>query len=151
MPHQQTLLTSMAATLLALAADGFPGSAAAQVSPGVAEAPRVTGVVQNDVQSLIAGTHLRLVDGMTPTGSVNDSTALNHMQLFLKPSASRASALQSLTASQHDPKSQQFHQWITPAQFGNSFGVADQDVEAVRSWLLQEGFTVNGIYPNRSL
>jgi hypothetical protein len=40
---------------------------------------------------------------------------MNHMQLILRRSALRTSALESLIAAQHDPASSKFHQWVTPA------------------------------------
>ena len=75
---------------------------------------------------------------------------MNHLQLILRPSAQRQAALTNLVAQQHDPKSAQFHQWLTPAQFGDSFGVADSDIAAVTTWLRSQGFTVNNVYPNKT-
>ncbi|GLQ48495.1 sedolisin-B [Dyella lipolytica] len=114
-----------------------------------AEAPRVTQTVDNRVVSALGNTHLSLLDQMKPTGSVADSTPMNHMQLVLQRSSLRASALESLIAAQHNPASSKFHKWVTPAEFGATFGVADSDIAAATSWLVSQGFTVHGVYPNK--
>ena len=46
------------------------------------------------------------------------------------------------------PKSPNFHKWMTAAEFGRNFGVADADIQAITAWLQSHGFTVNGVYPN---
>jgi subtilase family serine protease len=83
-------------------------------------------------------------------GNLDDATPMAHMQLVLQPSAARKSALEKLVSAQHDPTSPTFHKWITPEQYGNSFGVTDADVSAVTGWLSSQGFAVNAIYPNKS-
>ena len=113
-----------------------------------AEMPRVTKTIDNRIVSTIQQSHLTLVAKLTPAGNVADSTPMNHMQLVLKRSALREAALDSLIAAQHDPKSPKFHRWLTPQQYGKTFGVADADIAAAKSWLVSQGFTVNGVYPN---
>jgi len=147
------LFRSVAATVVVLPAFifalGFSAPSAAQNLPASTETSRVTQAVDNNVRSLIIDTHLRLLDKMQSRGAVSDSTPMSHMQLMLKPSAARAAALASLITAQHDPKSPNFHQWVTPKEFGISYGITDRDIEAVKSWLIGEGFTVNGVYPNK--
>ncbi|HEX7325677.1 MAG TPA: S53 family peptidase [Rhodanobacteraceae bacterium] len=111
---------------------------------------RVTQAVNNLVVSQVPDTHLSMLDNVAPTGTVSDSTPMNHMQLILRPSARRVAELAALIVAQHNPASPKFHQWLTPREFGAAFGVAGADIAAVQSWLMSEGFTVNGVYPNQS-
>lgn len=113
------------------------------------EAPRVTQAVNNNVLSALSQTHLGLLANATPAGRVDDALPMNHMQLILRRSASRESALQALITAQHDPNSSKFHQWLTPEEFGTAFGATDADIAAVKSWLAAQGFTVHGVYPNK--
>ncbi|WP_266183866.1 S53 family peptidase [Dyella humicola] len=145
-----------AAVVLALA--GLPGIAAAQSSTSqnaaladinTAEAPRVTQTINNKVVSPLQRSHVAAVDSVKPTQSVADSLLMNHMHLVLQRSALRQSALDALIAAQHDPSSPKFHQWVTPDQFGEKFGVSDADIVAATSWLQSQGFKVNGVYPNK--
>jgi subtilase family serine protease len=124
-------------------------SSAALAGIDTTEAPRVTQTVDNSVVSALSNTHLSLINNATLTGAVDDALPMNHMQLILQRSSLRSSALESLIAAQHDPSSSKFHQWVTPTEFGDTFGVADADINAVRSWLTSQGFTVNAVYPNK--
>src|SRR5580658_2376588 len=74
-------------------------------------------------------------------GRVADSFALDHMLLQLKRSAESETALANYIQQLHDSTSPNFHQWLTPAQFAQSWGVAQQDVATVRAWLESHGFT----------
>jgi len=130
---------------IALAASSNPALAGLNTT----EAPRVTQAVDNRVVSALSNSHLSFLDSMTPTNAVADSTPMNHMLLVLQRSATRQSALEALIAAQHDPSSSKFHQWVTPEEFGATFGVADSDIAAVTAWLVSQGFTVHGVYPNK--
>ncbi|MBV8070314.1 MAG: hypothetical protein JO270_10450, partial [Acidobacteriaceae bacterium] len=43
------------------------------------------------------------------------------------------------------------HHWITAQEFGERFGIAKSDLDAVTSWLHSHGFTVHGVYPNLAI
>lgn len=122
---------------------------AALAGINTAEAPRVTAVVNANAISAVANTHVARLAKAKVTGAVNDDMPMPHMQLILKPSALRSKALTTLVNAQHNPSSSKFHQWITPAEFGDTFGVADADISTVKSWLTSQGFTVNAVYPNK--
>jgi subtilase family serine protease len=117
---------------------------------GTSEAPRATQTINNQLAFPVAKSHLKFIEKTAPTKPLADSFKMNHLQLVLKPSAARQAALASLIADQHNPKSPRFNQWLTPAQFGESYGVMDSDIAAVTSWLQAQGFTVNNVYPNKS-
>jgi len=53
--------------------------------------------------------------------------------------------LEGLT--QHN--SANFHQWLTPAQVGESYGLTDSDLKRIEFWLMSHGIRVNYVYPNR--
>jgi subtilase family serine protease len=81
-------------------------------------------------------------------GRVADEFPMNHMLLQLKRSPEREAALQSYLAELHDSTSPNFHNWLTPEQFAESFGVARADVNVVSGWLTARGFKVNGVQPS---
>ncbi|MBE1162173.1 protease pro-enzyme activation domain-containing protein [Dyella acidiphila] len=141
---------SIAAALATLPSTAL-ASASSNALSGIdtSEAPRVTQTVDSRVVSALGNTHLSLLDTVSPTGAVSDSTPMNHMQLVLQRSAKREAALQSLISAQHDPSSGKFHQWVTPQQFGQTFGVSDADIAAAAAWLTSQGFKVNGVLPNK--
>ncbi|MGA8408118.1 MAG: protease pro-enzyme activation domain-containing protein [Candidatus Acidiferrales bacterium] len=78
-------------------------------------------------------------------GPVSDDFALDHLLLQLKRSPASETALQQYIAQLHDRNSPNYHKWLTPDQFAESFGVAKSDVIAVSQWLESHGFKVNGV------
>ena len=66
----------------------------------------------------------------------------------MQRSSEQEQALQQTIDQLHDPKSPNFHKWLTPAQFGQSYGAAQQDIDTVTAWLRTHGFVVNSVYPN---
>ena len=84
-------------------------------------------------------------------GAVADGFPMVHVLLQLRRSPEQESALQRFLGEVQDPASPNFHKWLTPEQFGQDFGVAQQDVDAIERWLQSHGFTVNLVYPNRMM
>ncbi len=93
------------------------------------------------------------------SGRVAHSAALGHlpgevqltgMSLILKPTAAQSAALKQLLADQQNPASSSYHQWLTPAQYGARFGLADEDLAVLTNWLQARGFTVDSVAPSRN-
>jgi subtilase family serine protease len=82
------------------------------------------------------------------SGAVADTLAMDHMLLQLQRSSAQEQAAQIFVRQLHDPQSPNFHKWITAAQYAQSFGLAQQDIDTVTAWLQSHGFTVNAVYPN---
>jgi subtilase family serine protease len=77
-------------------------------------------------------------------GAVSPDFAMNHMLLQLKRSPQKEAALKQYIDELQDPKSPNFHKWLTPDQFAAQYGVAQADVDTVSAWLEKQGFKVNG-------
>src|SRR4029077_133125 len=84
-------------------------------------------------------------------GAVADGFPMIHVLLQLRRSPEQESALQRYLDEVQDSTSPNFHKWLTPEQFGQDFGAAQQDVDAITRWLQSHGFTVNLVYPNRMM
>ena len=77
-------------------------------------------------------------------GAVSPDFAMNHMLLQLKRSPKQEAALKQFIDQLQDPKSPNFHKWLTPDQFAAQYGVAKADVDTVSAWLEKHGFKVDG-------
>ncbi len=75
---------------------------------------------------------------------------LGRMHLTLKRSAQQETALQDLLRSQQDSHSSQYHQWLTPDEFGVQFGPAQADIDKITAWLQSKGIKVTGISKGRT-
>ena len=78
-------------------------------------------------------------------GKVADTFAMPHMLLQLQRSPEREQALRNFMEQQQNSSSPNFHRWLTAAQFGQLYGPAPRDIEAVSGWLRSNGFTVNTV------
>jgi subtilase family serine protease len=84
-------------------------------------------------------------------GAVADSLSMDHMMLQLKRSAAQEEAAAQFVADLHNPKSLNFHKWLTASEFGKNYGLAESDIQTITAWLQSHGFTVNSVYPNGML
>ena len=82
------------------------------------------------------------------SGSVPDDQAIDHMMLQLKRPAEQEQALAQLIDQLHDAGSPNFHKWLTAADIGRDYGIAEADVKTITGWLEQQGFRVHSVYPN---
>jgi subtilase family serine protease len=87
----------------------------------------------------------------TDLGEVADSLALDHMMLQLKRSPQQELEVEAFIAGLQNPASPNFHKWLSAAEFGQKFGVAQADIQAITDWLKSHGFTVNSVYPSKIL
>ncbi|MDR3773343.1 MAG: Ig-like domain repeat protein, partial [Terracidiphilus sp.] len=81
-------------------------------------------------------------NALNDRGPVDDSAPVGHIVLLLKRSAAQQIDLDAFVDQLHNPQSEYYHKWLTPAAFGSRFGPADEDVAAVASWLESKGFTI---------
>ena len=84
-------------------------------------------------------------------GPISDAEPLHRMLLLLQRSPVQEAALESLLDAQQDKSSPSYHQWLTPAQFGQQFGPADADIQTVTNWLQSHGFQVTNVTAGRTL
>jgi MYXO-CTERM domain-containing protein len=75
-------------------------------------------------------------------GRVNANQVFHRLVLLLQRSPDQEASLRQLLKDQQDKTSPQYHQWLTPAQFGQRFGPSDNDLATITGWLRARGFSV---------
>ena len=78
-------------------------------------------------------------------GRLSTSTPAQHLVMVLKASDEQKSELHKVLDEQQDKNSANYHQWTTPEEFGEKFGVHDADIAKVSAWLKSQGFTVDDV------
>jgi subtilase family serine protease len=143
LPSASRIALALAPVALALCpAPGLPAQGAARmITQPVDEARRVT----------LGGNTRPEANAKNDLGQVEESLPLEHMQLLLQRPEKLQSELDAFTESLADKDSANYHHWLTPDAFGRRFGVAQEDVDAVTSWLTAHGFRVNTVYPSRTV
>ena len=125
--------TFLAGALLLL----VPGFAVAQ---GNLVRPRITDRIDDSRLAVLPGNTHPLARPQFDQGAAPPNLPMDRMMLVLKRSAEQETALKDLLEQQQDQSSPNFHKWLTPDQFGQQFGPADQDIQIVTSWLTSHGF-----------
>jgi hypothetical protein len=124
------VLLAMAALSLALRPSAY-----AQTPPVAAAAapaqPMITAAVNDAIRATLAGNTRPEATAANDRGRVDDAMPLQHMQLQLRRPAAREEAVKALIEQLHDPKSPNFHHWLTATDFGAQFGPAASDIASV--------------------
>jgi subtilase family serine protease len=68
---------------------------------------------------------------------------MSRMTMVFQRTGAQQSALNTLLREQQDPRSVNYHVWLTPQEFGDRFGLDPADVDTIVSWLQSQGFTVD--------
>jgi hypothetical protein len=121
---------------------------AQNTSPGIA--PRISSDISNAEPSAIPGSATPMAQSPFDTGRLSAGTRLNSMTIVFNRTADQEAALKALIAAQQDPASPYYHQWLTPDQFADRFGMAESDIATVESWLQQQGFTIDSVARSRN-
>ena len=112
-------------------------------------APRITERVDT-AQFRVLPDHLPAwANASNHVGVVPAAEMLEHLTIVLQRSPEQEAAFQKLLADQQDPASPDFHHWLTPAEVGARFGLADQDIETLSNWLQSQGLHINWVSPSR--
>lgn len=78
-------------------------------------------------------------------GETAGERRLESMSLRFAMSATQQAELTQLLADQQNPASARYHEWLTPKQFGEKFGLAAADISEISEWLAGQGFTVTQV------
>jgi subtilase family serine protease len=138
---------AMLKQLRVIAAFFFVAPVLAAQTPAVPA--RITAAIEDANRVTLRGNVHPYARPQYDQGLVADSLPLERMLLVLRRSAEQQAALTALLAQQQNPSSPQYHQWLTPAQFGQLFGPAAADIASITAWLSSQGFRVNGVSPGR--
>ena len=100
----------------------FWPSAHAQQFTGSASLPMITApVVETNLVTLSGNTRPE-ANAANDGGRVADNLPMEHMMLQLRRPAAQEQALVALIDQFHDPKSPNFHRWLSAAEVGAQFG-----------------------------
>jgi subtilase family serine protease len=111
----------------------------------------ITQTINENQRVTLAGNTRSEANKANDQGRVPDSLPLDHMLLQLQRSPEQEQALELFIDQLQTPGSPNYHRWLTAAQFGQQFGLAQEDLNTIQNWLTEQGFTVNTTYPNGTL
>jgi hypothetical protein len=122
---------------------------ATQVHAQTPPQSRILSSIKNEERITVKGSTSPLVKASVDSGRMTGGQNLGRMLLMLSPTPEQEQAAADLVAALHDSSSPTFHKWLTPAQYGQQFGVAAEDATKVQQWLQTQGLTVHEISQSR--
>jgi pseudomonalisin len=126
-----------------------PPSPLFMLPPFVQARDRITSFIDDDQRVTLRGNVHPLATSQYDAGEVAPGFSMEHMLLTLLPDAAQQDALNQLLDAQHNPESPYYHQWLTPEQYGERFGISDADTTQVVGWLKDHGMEVEEVTASR--
>jgi trimeric autotransporter adhesin len=84
-------------------------------------------------------------------GAAPVSMPTGRIGLVLRRSSTQQQALSQYLSDIQNPSSPAYHRWLTPAQYGASYGISESDLLRVESWLQSHGFRIEKVPAARNL
>jgi len=137
MVHKDSFGLPLAVLFLASLGVSGSGSAVAQNS-----ASRLAGDGRSTGAVTIPASRPPLFPSVTDLGAAPAGARLERMLLLLEPSASQQQALIAEIENQQNPASPEYHNWLTPSAYADTYANSAADVAAVVAWLQSQGFQV---------
>ena len=127
---------------MAIAALSLSSAALAQNTPLAQPQIRIVDKISNANRTPLTGSYPESLSRATVGARLGPNKTAQHLVLVLKPTDSQVAALKILMDEQQDRKSQNFHKWLTPEEYGRNYGVAASDIAQVTAWLQDSGLSV---------
>jgi subtilase family serine protease len=106
---------------------------------------RIKGSVAGGPAVVLRGNVPRQIARAVDRGPLDAATRVSGVRLILKPSVEQQAALDQLLEDQRNPGSPDYQNWLTPEQFGERFGVSENDIGKLTAWLESQGLRVEEV------
>ncbi len=106
-----------------------------------ASADRIAGSLTSGQTVTLAGNVHRNAQPQFDQGPVDPAMRLGTITLLTVPTPAQQKELTQLLAQQQNRRSPNFHQWLTPEQYADRFGLSSKDMQQMTAWLKSQGFT----------
>ena len=114
------------------------------------QANRIASTVSNASRVQLQGTISNRAQQSQDLGAAAPDTKLSGLMIRFSMTTAQAAQMQQLQSDLQSPSSGRYHQWLTPEQYADQFGVSTADLAKVTSWLTAQGFKVNAASRSRS-
>jgi hypothetical protein len=126
-------------------------SSAQQPAAPSTQSPLITQPIDESQLTVLHGNTYPLARPQFDLGTAPASLPMQRMLLVLKRSPEQESALRKLLDDQQDKYSPNYHQWLTPEQYGKQFGPTDADMQVITTWLQAHGFQLGAPSKGRTV
>jgi hypothetical protein len=110
-----------------------------------AQGDRIQGPPDGNSRVLLNGNVNAHANVVNDRGAVEASRFISHVKLVAAQTAEQTAALERLLEEQRDPGSPNYHNWLTPEEYGERFGLSAGDIGTLTSWLQSQGFAIEQV------
>ena len=133
------------ATLMLIA----PATLVAQANESVATS-RIIQPIDENVRVTFKGNVRQSLATVPDLGPVEEGKLL-HLYLLLQRTTAQQADLDNLIQRQQQVTAPEYHQWLTPQEFGARFGASPEDIAKITAWLESHGFKIRSVLNNASM
>jgi subtilase family serine protease len=126
----------------------FASHVEAAVNAGQPKRALITQEIDESRPVTLKGNTRPEANAVNDRGAVAEDFQMEHILLQLRRSPEQEQALEQFIDQLHTPGSPNFHRWLTAQEFGEKFGLAQDDLNTITNWLQSHGFQVNVVYPS---
>jgi hypothetical protein len=109
----------------------------------------IRSFVDDDERIALRGNLHPLARSEFDRGAVSPNYRMDRMILALNLDVERQQILDGLVREQQNPGSPHYHQWLTPEEYGEHFGISENDLEQVLNWLRIHGMKIEEVTAGR--
>jgi len=110
---------------------------------------RITTFIDDEQRVTLQGNRHPLATAEYDAGAVTPAYRMERMLLTLLPDAAQEQSLNQFVDAQYNSESANYHQWLTPTQFADRFGVSEADAGHIVGWLESHGLEVEEVTAGR--
>ena len=110
---------------------------------------RITSFIDDNQRVTLPGNRHPLAIPQNDLGEVAPEYRMEHMVMTLLPDAAQQQSLDEFVQNQYEPESANYHQWLTPQEYAERFGVSEDDIAQIAAWLIGHGFEVEEVAAGR--
>ena len=116
----------------------------------LAQPDRITAPIDARRTVVLKGNVHPMAQPRFDQGTAEPGFRVGYVTLMLKKTDAQQAALEQLLQQQQDPASPNYHDWLTPEQYAERFGLSQSDLDKISAWLQSEGFTVEYVARGRN-
>jgi Pro-kumamolisin, activation domain/Bacterial Ig-like domain (group 3) len=145
MTNVRRILPVLFVAMVALLLASLSQVAFAKITTSARPEARVTKKVDNSKRTTLYGHVSGATRIATDLGRQEPNTPSPGMLMILKSTEDQKREIRKVIDEQQDKRTANYHQWVTPEEFGEHFGVDDNDLAQIKAWLTSQGFSVDEV------
>ena len=116
----------------------------------LAQPNRIQNPIDPGRTVVLKGNTHPLAEPRNDVGPADQALRITGITLMLKQTPSQRAELEQLLEEQRDAASPNYHNWLTPEQFADRFGLSRDDMDKVVGWLESRGLSVDDVARSRN-